>query len=357
MKNTKPLRRKVRLAIIGTGGMCGTHARNFKAIDDCEIVAVCDVDETRAKYFAAEHNVLAHFNDTAEMLKKVEIDAVSIVTPDAFHAPVALKCLAAGKHVLCEKPLAVNHADAKKMAAAAKKAGVINMVNFSYRDWCCIQEVAERVQRGDIGEVIHVEACYLQTWLTSRVWGEWKNSPGWLWRLSTSHGSKGALGDIGVHIVDFATYPVGPIVSVDCRLKAFPKVPKNRLGEYRLDANDSAVMTVEFKNGALGVIHTTRWATGHPNQLKLRIFGRKGGIEIDSELSTTGYTICIGANLHQSKWEKVEVKPTPTNYQRFIRAIKTGKPEQADFVRGAEVQKVLDACFVSDEKKKPVRVC
>lgn len=348
--------KKVRLAIIGTGGMANQHALRFKAIKECEIVAVCDVDAKRVQDFAAKHGVPATFTSADEMLKQVEIDAVSVVTPDRFHAPVSLQCIKAGKHVLCEKPLALNHADAKKMTAAAKKAGVINMVNFSYRDWPCIQDVAARIHAGEIGEVVHVEASYLQTWLTSPVWGDWHTQPAWLWRLSTEHGSKGVLGDIGVHIVDFATYPVGPVTKVNCHLKTFPKAPKNRIGEYKLDANDSAAMTVEFKNGALGVIHTTRWATGHANQLILKIYGKKGAIEIDSEIAVDSYRICVGKNVQTIKWETVKAKPTPNNYQRFIRSILTGKQEQPDFARGAEVQKVLDAGFTSDAKKKDIKV-
>ena len=357
MKKTKKTQnRKVRLAIIGTGGMAGEHARQFKTVDTCEIVAACDVDATRVKNFAAEHGVTSHFVDVTEMLKKMEIDAVSIVTPDSSHAALSLQCLKAGKHILCEKPLALNYADARKMTVAAQKAGVINMVNFSYRNWPCIQAVAELVRRGDIGEIVHVDASYLQAWLPSKIWGDWRTKPAWLWRLSTGHGSKGVLGDIGVHIVDFATYPVGSIAKVSCRLKTFPKAPKNRLGEYRLDANDSAVMTVEFKNGALGVIHTTRWAAGHPNHLSLKIFGTLGAVEIDSHVTTNGYRLCSGRDLDKAKWQDVAAVPTPSNYQRFISAIVTGRVEQPDFARGAEVQKVLDACFQSDTQGKPVRV-
>jgi len=356
MKTSNRKNRKVRLAIIGTGGMAGQHARMFKTINACEIVAVCDIDPTRVAYFAAEHGVTSTFTDTAEMLKKADIDAVSIVTPDPFHAPISLQCLKAGKHVLCEKPLALDYTEARKMTITAQKAGTINMVNFSYRNWPCIQAVAARVQCGDLGDLRHMEASYLQTWLTSKIWGDWQTTPAWLWRLSTQHGSKGVLGDVGVHIVDFATYPAGPIAKINCQLKTFAKAPKDRIGEYKLDANDSAVMNVEFKNGAVGVIHTTRWATGHPNQLSLRIYGTKGAIEIDSEVSTTGYRLCMGKNLATAKWEKVEVKPTPSNYQRFITAIVTGKAEQPDFARGAEVQKVLDACFQSDADGKSVRI-
>jgi len=356
MKKKTSSRKSVKLAIIGTGGMAESHAQNFRAIEGCEIVGVSDIDAKRAAYFAAKYEIPHHFGHTDDLLDKLEIDAVSVVTPDPFHAPISLRCLKAGKHVLCEKPLALNYADAKKMTIAAKKAGVINMVNFSYRNMANIQEVAKRVQRGDLGEIRHVEASYMQTWLTSNLWNDWRKTPALLWRLSQAHGSKGVLGDIGVHIVDFATYPVGPLASVNCKLKVFPKAPKNRIGEYKFDANDSAILSVEFANGALGIIHTTRWATGHANQLTLKIFGTKGAIEIDGEVSSDTYRLCLGENVQAVKWETVKVEPTPTNYQRFIRAILSGKQEQPDFARGAEVQKVLDACFVSDSKGKKIKL-
>lgn len=349
-------KKTVRLAVLGTGGMANVHAERFNAIDGCKVVAAADVDLTRATTFAEKHQIPAAFAGAKDLLKKADFDAVSIVTPDAFHAPLALECLKAGKHVLCEKPLALNYPDAKRMVAAAQKSGAINMVNFSYRDWPAIQAVAALVQRGTIGEVRHVEASYLQAWLASKIWGDWRTTPAWLWRLSSQHGSKGVLGDVGVHIVDFATFPGGPISSVFCRLKAFDKAPGNRIGEYPLDANDSAILNVEFANGALGTIHTTRWCGGHANRLFLKIAGTKGTVEIDSDRTTAGYRICAGKDLDKALWREVAVGDVPNNYQRFVKAIRTGKQDQPDFTRGAEIQKVLDACFVSDAEKRPVKV-
>ncbi len=163
-------KKKVRLAILGTGGMANVHAERFAAIPGCSVVAAADVDLQRAEDFAAKHAIPAAYAGVKELLKKAEIDAVTIVTPDAFHAPLSIACLKAGKHVLCEKPLAVTYPDARKMVAAAKKAGVINMVNLSYRDWPAIQAVEKVVRSGEIGEVRHVEASYLQAWLASKVW-------------------------------------------------------------------------------------------------------------------------------------------------------------------------------------------
>jgi predicted dehydrogenase len=164
------------------------------------------------------------------------------------------------------------------------------------------------------------------------------------------------LGDVGVHIVDFAMFPAGAIKNVYCKLKTFAKAPGNRVGDYVLDANDSAVMTVEFANGALGTIHTTRWSGGHANRLYLKISGTLGSVEIDSERSTSSYRICVGADLDSAQWKDVVAKPTPCNYARFIKSIRTGVQDQPDFARGAEVQKVLDACIDSDAKGLPVKL-
>jgi predicted dehydrogenase len=353
MSKTK---RVVRLALLGTGRMADFHAERFREVANCQIVAAVDVDQARADAFCKQHGIPAAYTSLEDVLARTDIDAVSNVTPDAFHAALSIKCLQAGKHVLCEKPLALNYADARRMVAVANKSGLINMINLSYRDWSCIQGVAALLQRGGLGEMRHVEASYLQSWLPSKIWGDWRTTPTWLWRLSTLHGSKGALGDVGVHIIDFATYPVGHISSVYCRLKAFRKAPRDRVGEYVLDANDSAVLSIEFKNGALGTIHTTRWAGGHINRLYLKISGTRGSVEIDSERTTSGYRISVGKDLDKGLWKDVTAAPVPTMYKRFVNSILTGKQDQPDFSRGAEIQKILDACFKSDEEQRPVRV-
>lgn len=347
---------RVRLAIIGTGGMAHHHAERFGKIPGCDLVAACDIDTVKAQAFAEKFRVPAVYTDSTELLAKERVEAVSVVAPDRFHAPLTLQSLAAGKHVFCEKPLAENYTDARRMLKAAWRAGVVHMVNFSYREWPCIQGAAAAVRAGEIGEIRHVEASYLQAWLPSKIWGDWRNNPAWLWRLSSEHGSKGVLGDVGVHIVDFVTFPCGPIRELFCRLKAFPKAPRNRVGAYKLDANDSALLNVEFANGALGVIHTSRWVGGHANRLALKIAGTKGTIAIDSDLSTTAYRICSGKDLDHCQWQEVVCPAVPGNYERFINAILSGGGAEPDFVRGAEVQAVLDACFTSDQKRAPVRL-
>lgn len=346
----------IKIGIVGTGGMANAHAGDIRRNRYVKLVAVADVFEDKAREFAAKYQAAQVFSSQADMLAKADVDAIINVTPDAFHAPLTLEALAAGKHVLCEKPLATNASDARKMAAMAKKKGVVNMVNFSYRNSAAIQRAHTMVQRGDLGRPMHFEASYLQSWLSTLVWGDWRTSPGWLWRLSSAHGSMGVLGDVGVHILDFAAYPLGPYASVNCRLKTFAKAPDNRIGKYKLDANDSAVIQAEMKNGALGVVHASRWATGQKNSLVLRVFGEEGALVIDLDKGYSRLDVCLGKGRHKAEWKTIECARTPTNFERFVRWMRTGKPDQPDFAQGAAIQEVLDACVKSDKTGRAVKM-
>lgn len=350
------MKKTVRLAIIGTGGMAHAHARLLQDIPGCKLIAAVDVDRKRAEEFAASFAMPEVYTSATEALAASDFEAVVIATTDPYHAPLSIECLQAGKHVLCEKPLALNAGDATKMVRAAKKAGTINMVNFSYRNWPAIHAVSHLIHSGKLGDIRHVEASYHQAWLVSNAWGVWQESPAWLWRLSTEHGSKGVLGDVGVHILDFTTYPVGPIRNLNCRLKTFRKAPRNRIGPYKLDANDSAVITVEFANGALGSIQTTRWMPGHANRLFLKIAGTEGSVMVDSDLGTDSYQLCAGKDVHTETWKTVKAKKVPTLHRRFVNGIRSGLQDQPDFARGLEVQKYLDAGFTSDERGTAVGI-
>jgi predicted dehydrogenase len=348
----------IRIAIVGTGGMAHAHAKSFRDIRGCKLVAAVDIQPDRARDFARRWGIPARwaFTDVNDLLGSVPCDAVSIVASDPAHAPLSLACIAAGKHVLCEKPLATHYADAHRMAEAARKKGVVNMVNLSYRNASAIHKAARLLRDGAIGRVMHFDASYLQSWLVSNTWGDWRTSEGFLWRLSSRNGCKGTLGDIGVHILDLATYPIGEVASVHCRLKNFPKAKGNRIGKYPLDANDSAVITLEMANGALGAVHTSRWATGYANSLQLRIFGDAGAIRIDLDKSYTQLDICRGRDVNRHAWKTIACPPTPTIYQRFIRSIRRGRGDQPDFARGAAVQRILDACMASDAKGAAVKL-
>lgn len=348
----------IKLAVVGTGAMAHTHAKKFSEIKGVKIVACCDVDLERTQHFSKTFNVPHAFTDFGQMLASCEIDAITNVTTDPYHAPLSIQAMTAGKHVFCEKPLATNYADAAEMASVATQKGVINLVNFSYRNSAALQEVARRIHKGDIGRLFHVQAHYLQSWLTSKEWGDWRISSKWLWRLSTQHGSKGVLGDIGVHILDFAGLPAGDFASVNCLLRTFDKARDNKIGEYPLDANDAAIITTQYTNGAVGAVQMTRLATGHVNSLSLSLHGEKGAFRIVLDVSYTDYEECFVQKKDgkTTPWSKVTAKSVPSLYERFIKSIKTGKNDQPDFVRGAKIQQVLDACEKSHELGQAVPI-
>jgi predicted dehydrogenase len=339
----------VRLLILGTGGMANNHAENFAKIPGVTLVAGVDTRPEQLAGFCKKLNIAKGFASVDEALAWGQFDAVTNVTPDAAHYPTTMPILRAGKHILCEKPLATNAAHAVEMAEGAEKAGVVNMVNLTYRNVPALQRAAEIVAGGAIGDIRHMEASYLQSWLIQDAWGEWFSQPQWLWRLSTAHGSKGVLGDIGIHILDFATFVAGlDVAEVSAFLQTFDKAPGGKIGEYVLDANDSATMQVRLTNGALGTVTATRFAAGQINDLRLRLYGLKGGIEVLFENNVSRLNVCLGDNVKKMVWEPVETTQRPTVYERFIAAIRGEGAANPDFARAAKLQRVLDAAEASD---------
>ena len=346
-----------RILILGTGSIAAKHATEFRALAGCEVVGAVDSVPGRAAAYAATHGIGRSFDGLEAALAWGQFDAVVNATPDPVHFPTTMTLLAAGKHVFCEKPLAVDHADAFRMTEAAEAAGLINMVNLTYRNSRALQAARGMIAAGEIGEIRHVEASYLQSWLTAGHWGDWRTDERWLWRLSSAHGSRGVLGDIGIHIVDFTTFGVGlDIAEVSARLKVFDKAEGGRIGPYLMDVNDSVVMNVGFANGALGVVHMSRFATGHANDLNLTIHGTTGAVRIWSTASDSTLDVCVGADIQTQTWRRVACAAVPGNAARFVEALRSGVNGTPDFRRAAEVQRVLDLCIESDAEGRRVEV-
>ena len=224
-----------------------------------------------------------------------------------------------------------------EMVEAAEKAGLINMVNLTYRNVAELHKAREMIAAGDDrrgqahrGELPAALAGAARFRRRRTVAGTW------LWRLSKGHGSNGTVGDIGIHILDFTTFAIGqPIVAMNCRLQTFQKVPGDRIGEYVLDANDSFIISAEFANGAIGTIHSSRWASGHSNDQRLRVYGNKGGLELSHGHWGTLLRVCAGEDVATSTWREVKAEPVQTNYQRFVEAVRTGVQADPDFRHAA----------------------
>jgi predicted dehydrogenase len=241
------------------------------------------------------------------------------------------------------------------MLQAARKSGLINMVNYSKRNSSGLQHAARLVREGGIGRIMHVEASYLQSWLVTGDWGDWRTNRRFTWRLSTKHGSSGVLGDLGCHIFDMAVFLCGDIAELFCRLETYDKgIAGNRIGEYELDANDSLAATVQFANGALGTIHSTRWAPGFINREFVRAYGDRGSVEVDFDKSLHTYQIFRGTS--GEKWQTVKCEATSSNYDRFIGSIETGDNDESDFENGYKIQAYLQGCVQSNKLQKPVKI-
>jgi predicted dehydrogenase len=339
----------IRILLLGTGAMAERHVHFFNQIEGCAIVAGVDVSEARVKAFCERHRIPRYFTDLEEAIAWGGFDAVTNVTPDAVHYSTTMRLIKAGVPMLCEKPLAPTYPEALAMTEAAGQAGVVAMVNLRYRGLPVMQMGRRLVEDGTIGEVRHIDAAFLHSWLVGNHWGDWRTLETWLWRLSSAHGSKGVLGDLGIHILDFAAYVADQMpVSVHCRLKTFPKAPGERIGEYGLDANDSFIMSLEFDSGALGVVQSSRWMPGYANAQKVGVYGTKGSLEIWFESEKMGLRLCAGEDVNTQTWREVNCPGVPTTYETFVEAVRLGETLEPSFRRAAELQHVLDLAFESD---------
>lgn len=352
-----PGMKPIRIGIVGTGGMAAAHARYFRAAGGVELASCYDIDPARCAAYAAAHGVGHVAASLDELIDAVE--AVSVVTSDAAHAPVALRALKAGRHVFCEKPLTVTLGEARRVARAyarARRRGAIGMTNFSHRG--AHFDLARRiVARGDLGELRYVRAHYLQGGLA--VKGAWQASKA-IWRLQTARGSAGVLGDLGCHLLDFVTGICGPAAAVRCTLRTHTKIGADgrrytRWQGVALDANDTAAVDVDFAGGAFGHCQTTRWAGGHRNDVLLEVHGTDGALSLGHTFPEKPFCrICRGRAIKKWEWKDLPVPAFVSNWQRFVRAIRRGTPAQPDIFRGAEIQALLDACHRSAAGEKRI---
>ncbi len=347
----------LRHGIIGTGGAAQLHAKWLARAGGATFAACYDAVPDKARAFAAEHRVARVASGLDGLFDAC--DAVVVAAPDAHHAELTLRALAAGKHVLCEKPLTTTLADARRVAQAAREAherrGLISMINFSKRNAPAIQAAMRVAQAGQLGEVRHFSAAYFQSWLVDRRWGPWTD-PWLLWRLCKSSGCGGVLMDLGVHALDFATAVAGEAARVRCTFKTFPKIrdgaSHTSWNDVPLDQDDTAIIEVETTGGATGVIQLTRWATGRQNDERLEVFGTTGALALDLGRSQDQLHVCLGPAAQTGEWIARTCEREPNVHERFVEAIRTGKPSQPDVARGAQVQACLDACQRSAESEK-----
>ncbi|WP_332629704.1 Gfo/Idh/MocA family protein [Halalkalibacter flavus] len=252
---------------------------------------VADVTEELAKDAAARLGYDEYTANWMDIINNPDIDIVDIVTPNDSHAEIAIAAAKAGKHIISEKPLARNAAEAKTMLDAVKEAGVKHMVAFNYRRTPAVALAKKYIEEGAIGKVLNFRGTYLQDWSAD------PNSP-LSWRFKKDIAGSGALGDIGTHVVDFARYLVGEISDVMAHTQTWVKERPiqtggvDKLGTVKsaedvpkgqVDVDDELMTLLKFENGAVGSIEATRNAHGRNNFLTFEIHGEKGSLIFNYE--------------------------------------------------------------------------
>jgi predicted dehydrogenase len=310
--------------------------------------------------------------DWRTAIERDDIDLIDIVTPGDTHAEIAIAALEAGKHVLCEKPLANTVEEAQAMAEAAERAaakGVRSMVGFTYRRVPATTFARDLVAAGKIGEIRQVRATYLQDWLADA------EAP-LTWRMKKELAGSGALGDIGAHIIDLTQYITGQrLTSVSGMLETFVKerpllesgrglsgTASTERGEVTVD--DLALFTGRFDGGAVGSFEATRFSTGRKNALRVEIAGSTGAISFDLEdLNSLGYYDATAPETEQGFRKILVTEPGhpymsawwPSGHmigyehgfshqvKDLVEAIDAGQQPTPSFADGLQVQQVLQA--------------
>ncbi len=239
--------------------------------------AVCGRDEVAVAEFASEFGWQSHETSWERLVQRDDIDMVDICTPNDTHRSIALAAARAGKHVLCEKPMALNAWEAREMLEAAEDAGIKHMVAFNYRRVPALVLAKQLIHAGRLGRIHHFNAVYYQDWLVD------PHSP-IVWRHHKDVAGSGAHGDMHAHLVDLARFLVGEFEAVNGAAEIFVKErPLADGGMGGVTADDATYFLARFHGGALGSFLATRFATGRKNFLRLEIFGSKGAVAFNLE--------------------------------------------------------------------------
>ena len=278
---------KLKIAIVGTGSISHSHIHGYLLNPDVELYAFCDINEERVKMMGEKYGVKRLYTDEATMLRELpEIDAVSVCTWNSQHAPCTIMALNAGKHVLCEKPMATCAADAVKMKEAAEKNGKLLMVGFVRRYGNDAKILKDYIDGGYFGEIYYGKATYLRR----------NGSPGgWFGDKSRSGG--GPLIDLGVHVIDLTRYLMGNPLPVSVFGAAFHKLGnrpsiKDRKKGYAsstggpevFDVEDLATAMIRYDNGAVVSIEAAFSLNIKEDEGKIQLFGTRAGAKLDPSL-------------------------------------------------------------------------
>jgi len=373
------MKKEIHVGLVGAQFMGRAHSNAYfkvaSAFDlPCRLVrrAVCDINPSALATLAARYEWQTTETSWERLVARDDLDLIDICTANDLHAPIAIAAAKAGKHVLCEKPMARNADEARRMLDAVGAAGVQHMVPFNYRRVPALMLAKQLIEQGKIGRVFHFNAVYYQDWLVDPAFP-------YVWRHDARVAGSGAHGDMNAHIVDLARFLVGEIEAVCGAQEIFIKERPlaNGAGRRTVTADDAAFALARFRQGALGSFMVTRFATGRKNFMRLEIFGSEGSLGFTLErLNELEYysrsdapaeqgfrTIIVTENVHpylKSWWPPGHIIGWEHTFIHeigdFLTAVANGSEVHPDFEDGLRCQLVLDAIEASAREGRWVEV-
>jgi predicted dehydrogenase len=278
---------EVGVGMLGYAFMGKAHSNAFKTIPYMmyppvaipKLVSVSGRNEASVAEAARRFGYAKHTTRWQDQIEDPDVQLFDNGGPNDAHAAPCIAAAEAGKHILCEKPLARTAEESKTMLDAVNKAGVKNMVAFNYRFVPAIRQIRDLIDSGALGQIYHWQAVYLQEWIMPHY-----NTPK-IWRLDKSVAGSGAIGDLGAHIIDLAHYLVGDIKSLGAFTKTFieERPLDGQEGTGKVDVDDAFVAAMEFANGAVGTLEATRFAGGRKNFNCFEINAEKGSVRFNLE--------------------------------------------------------------------------
>ncbi|BCB84262.1 oxidoreductase [Phytohabitans suffuscus] len=381
------MEKELRVGMVGYAFMGAAHSQAWRTVNRvydlparARMSVICGRDESKVAEAATRLGWEAYTTDWRELITRDDVDVIDVCTPGDSHAEIAIAALEAGKHVLCEKPLANSVEEARAMVAAAIQAqasGVRSMCGFNYRRVPAVALMRQLIESGRLGVVRHVRAAYLQDWIVDPQFPL-------VWRLQRDKAGSGALGDIGAHIIDLTQFVTGQrITGVSGLTETFVKerpLPSAAAGLAAsadgsatgpVTVDDAALFLARLDGGAVGTYEATRFATGRKNAVRVEVNGSLGSVAFDFERmnelefydatvpgTEQGFTrILVTESDHPylSAWwppgHIIGYEHTFTHELRdFLDAVGTGADPTPSFVDALQVQLVMDAVTRSAEQ-------
>jgi predicted dehydrogenase len=363
------------IGLIGYGFMGRTHTNGYKRVNDFFpelehrpiLKAVCGRNAENAQAFADQWQYESIETDWREMIKRDDIDAIDICTPNNTHAEIAIAAAKAGKMILCEKPLALNPAEGETMVAAVEKAGVPNTVWYNYRRVPAVTMAKQLIDEGRLGRIFHYRANFLQDWTIAE---DVPQGGAALWRLDVNAAGSGVTGDLLAHCIDTAIWLNGSIHNVTAMTETFVKERMHtETGKMEpVGIDDACAFLCRFENGSLGLFESTRYARGHKALYTFEINGENASIRWDlhdlhrlewfdhnDEEKLRGWRsihVTDGEHPYMDKWW---VPGLQIGYEHtfvhqvadFLKCLAAGQPCHPTFRDAQETQLVCDAVLAS----------